>query len=194
MIHASGQLQAHRINKRRQEFDDQSPINATAQIQNASLTDLLGIADPNLPEEVPLTGTVNLQAHAGGTLGDLVGGGNVAVQGGTIAGQPYHSLTAAVVLSGQDVNLTKLTLLQDGGVVVVNGTLNLKTQIFLANLDGSNFELSHFPQPKDPRLGVSGALKFDAHASAPSRRLPSWRAFICATWSSAASQPDHWRY
>jgi translocation and assembly module TamB len=165
VIHASGQLQAHRINKRRQEFDDQSTINATAQIQNASLTDLLGIADPNLPEEVPLTGTVNLQAHAGGTLGDLVGGGNVSVQGGTIAGQPYHSLTAAVVLSGQDVNLTKLTLLQDGGVVVVNGTLNLKTQIFLANLDGSNFELSHFPQPKDPRLGVSGALKFDAHAS-----------------------------
>jgi translocation and assembly module TamB len=161
VIHASGQLQAHRINRHRQEFDDQSTINATAQLQNASLTDLLAIGG----QDLPLTGTVNLQAHAGGTLGDLTGGGNVTVQGGAIAGQPYHSLTAAVALSGQDVNLTKLTLLQDGGVVVVNGTYNLKTRNFLANLDGSNFELAHFPQPKDPRLSVSGALKFDAHAS-----------------------------
>ena len=66
---------------------------------------------------------------------------------------------------GQDINLTKLTFLQDGGTVVGNGTYNLKTQSFLANLDGTNFELAHFPQPKDPRLSVAGALKFDAHAS-----------------------------
>ncbi len=46
-----------------------------------------------------------------------------------------------------------------------NGTYNLKTQNFLGNLDGTNFELAHFPQPKDPRLSVAGALKFDAHAS-----------------------------
>ncbi len=85
--------------------------------------------------------------------------------GGAIEGQPYHSLTAAVSLSGQDVNLTKLTLLQDGGTVEGNGTYNLKTQSFLGNLDGTNFELAHFPQSKDPRLSVAGALKFDAHAS-----------------------------
>jgi translocation and assembly module TamB len=161
VIHASGQLQAHRINRRRQVFDDQSTITATAQMQNASLPDLLAIAG----QDFPVTGIVNLQAHAGGTLGDLTGGGNVSVQGGAVAGQPYHSLTAAVSLAGQDVNLTKLTILQDGGVVVVNGTLNLQTRSFLANLDGSNFELGHFPQAKDPRLSVSGALKFDAHAS-----------------------------
>jgi translocation and assembly module TamB len=161
VIHASGQLQAHRINRRRQAFDDQSPITATAQMQNASLPDLLAIAG----QDFPVTGIVNLQAHAGGTLGDLTGGGDVTVQGGAIAGQPYHSLTAAVSLAGQDVNLTKLTLLQDGGVVVANGTVNLQTRSFLANLDGSNFELAHFPQAKDPRLSVSGALKFDAHAS-----------------------------
>ena len=36
VIHASGQLQAHRISRRRQAFDDQSTINATAQVQDAS--------------------------------------------------------------------------------------------------------------------------------------------------------------
>ncbi len=160
-IHASGQLEAHRISRRKVAFDDQATINATAQMQNASLTDLLDIAG----QDLPITGTLDLQAHAGGTLGDLNGGSNLTLVGGVIEGQPYHSLTASVSLSGQDVNLTKLTLLQDGGTVEGNGTYNLKTQSFLGNLDGTNFELGHFPQPKDPRLSVTGALKFDAHAS-----------------------------
>jgi translocation and assembly module TamB len=161
VIHASGQLEAHRISRRKVAFDDQAAVNATAQMQNASLTDLLAIAG----QDLPITGTVNLQAHAGGTLGDLNGGSNLTLVGGAIEDQPYHSLTASLSLAGQDVNLTKLTLLQDGGTVEGNGTYNLKTQSFLGNLDGTNFELGHFPQPKDPRLSVAGALKFDAHAS-----------------------------
>ncbi len=161
VIHASGQLEAHRINRRRVAFDDQATINATAQVQNASLTDLLSLVG----QDLPVTGTLNLEAHAGGMLGDLNGGGNLTLLGGAIEGQPYHSLTAAVALAGQDINLTKLTLLQDGGTVEGNGTYSLKTRQFLANLDGTNFELSHFPQPKDSRLAIAGAVKFDAHAS-----------------------------
>ena len=89
-----------------------------------------------------------------GTLGDLIGGGNVTLQGGTLAGQPYHSLTAAVTLSGQDVNLTKATLLQDGGAVVANGTFNLKTQLFLANVGRLQFRTRPFPSgERSPALG-----------------------------------------
>ena len=161
VIHAAGQLQAHRISRRRQEFDDESTINASAQVQDASLTDVLAIAG----QDLPVTGNLSLQAQAGGTLNNLNGGASLNLQGGAIEGQPYHSLTASLGFSGQDINLTKLTLLQDGGTVVANGTYNLKTRNFLGNLDGSNFELAHFPQPKDPRLFVAGALKFDAHAS-----------------------------
>jgi translocation and assembly module TamB len=161
VIHASGQLEAHRINRRRVEFDDQSTINATALMQNASLSDLWAIAG----QDVPVTGTLKLQAHAGGMLGDLNGGANLTVLGGDIEGQRYHSLTASISLAGQEANLTKFTLLQDGGTVVGNGNYNLHTHQFLGNLDGTNFELAHFPQPKDARLSVAGALKFDAHAS-----------------------------
>jgi translocation and assembly module TamB len=161
VIHASGQLEAHRINRRLVAFDDQATINATAQVQNASLTDLLSLVG----QDFPVTGILNLQAHAGGMLGDLNGGGNLTLLGGAIEGQPYRSLTAAMTLAGRDINLTKLTLLQDGGTVEANGTYSLKTKQFLGNLDGTNFELAHFPQPKDPRLSVAGAVKFDAHAS-----------------------------
>jgi translocation and assembly module TamB len=161
VIHASGQMQAHRISRRSQTFDDDSPLNATAQVQNAALSDLLGLAG----QDLPVTGSVNFQAHAGGTLGDLTGGGNLLVQGGVIEGQPYHSLAAILTFVGQDLNLTKLTFLQDGGTVVGNGTYNLKSKTFLGNLDGTNFELAHFPQSKDPRLSVAGDVKFDVHAS-----------------------------
>jgi translocation and assembly module TamB len=160
-IHASGQLQAHRISRRQQAFDDAAAINATAQLQNASVSDLLAIAGQNLP----VTGNLNFQAHAGGTLGDLTGGATLNVQGGAIEGRPYHSLDASLSFFGQEVNLTKLTFLQDGGTIIGNGTYDLKAQSFLANLDGTNFELAHFTQPKDPRLAIAGALKFDAHAS-----------------------------
>ena len=91
-------------------------------MQNASLTDLLA----GVGQDLPITGTLNFQAHAAGMLGDLTGGGTLSLQGGAIEGQPYHSLNAAVSLSGQNVNLTKLTLLQDGGTVEGNGTYNLQ--------------------------------------------------------------------
>jgi translocation and assembly module TamB len=161
VIHASGQLQAHHISKRRVAFDDEAALTATAQIQNAAVSDLLAIAG----QDFPFTGNLDFQAHAGGTLGDLTGGSTLAVQGGAIEGQPYHSLTASLTFAGQNINLAKLTLLQDGGTVVGNGTYNLKTQAFLGNLDGTNFELAHFPQPKDARFSVAGGVKFDAHAS-----------------------------
>ena len=160
-IHLSGQLQAHRINRRRQDFDAASVIEAKAQVQDASLTDVLAMAGQNLP----VSGNLNLQAHVSGTLGDPVGGAALFIQGGAIAGQPYHSLDAALTLAGQQAKLTRLTLLQDGGTVVGNGTYDLKNHSFLANLDGSQFQLAHFPQPADGRLSLAGDLKFDAHAS-----------------------------
>ncbi len=161
VIHASGEVQSHRISQRRQQFDEESALTATAQVTNATLTDLLAMAGQN----VPVTGNVNFQAHAGGTVGNLNGGATLGVQGGTIYGQPYHSLNATVNLAGRDVNLTRAVFLANGGMVVGNGTYSLQSNKFLANLDGTGFELAHLPQPKDPRLSLAGALKFDAHAS-----------------------------
>jgi len=44
------------------------------------------------------------------------------VQGGTIEGQPIAAWSRTVNLSGQDVNLAKLTFLVEGGTVEGNGT------------------------------------------------------------------------
>ena len=160
-IQAQGALEAHRINRRRSAFDGFSAIDATANIEKASLGDLLAIAGQSLP----VTGTVNVHVHAGGSLDHLNGGGDVVVQGGEIMGEPYRSLTAHLTFTGHRIDLVKLTLLQNGGSVIANGTFDLQDNSFLANLDATNFELARFHRLQAPGFPVTGQLKFDAHAS-----------------------------
>ncbi|HEV2276378.1 MAG TPA: translocation/assembly module TamB domain-containing protein [Acidobacteriaceae bacterium] len=156
-----GTVAGHPISRGRSAFDDFSRIEATANIHQAPLTDLLAIVGQSLP----ITGTVSLQMHAGGTLGDLNGGGNLAVLGGEMANEPYRSISADLSFAGHSLNLVKLTLLQQGGAVVANGTYDLRKKNFLANLDGTNFELARFRHLQTPSFPVTGSLKFDAHAS-----------------------------
>jgi translocation and assembly module TamB len=160
-IDFQGHLAAHEISPRERTFDELSAVGLTAHIHNASLGDLLALAG----QSAPISGTVNLQVHATGTVGDPNGGGNVEIQGGEVAGEPYHNLTANMTFAGRHLNLARLTLLQDGGTVVANGTYDLASKTFLANLDGTNFELAHFRRLQTGRFPVQGALKFDAHAS-----------------------------
>ena len=110
-IDIRGTLAAHAISRHRTEFDDFSAIDATASIHQTPVTDLTAIAG----QSVPVTGTVNLQVHAGGTLGNLTGGGDIQIQGGEIAGEPYHNATANLSFAGRQLNLVRLTLRQDGG-------------------------------------------------------------------------------
>ncbi|MGH7866858.1 MAG: hypothetical protein ACREP9_04275, partial [Candidatus Dormibacteraceae bacterium] len=160
-IHASGQLHAHRISARRSAFDDLSTLSATASMRNASLSDILAIAG----EPIPGAGAENFELHAGGTPGNLTGGGNLAIPNGEIENQPFRSLNASLNFSGHSIQVPQLTFLVDGGTVIGNGSYRLDTKAFLFNLDGTHFELAHFPQLKNSRIPVGGALKFDAHAS-----------------------------
>ncbi len=183
-IQAHGSIEAHRIGPRRSAYDGLSPIDATASIEKASLTDLMAIAG----QSMPITGTVNLQAHAGGTLDNLNGGGEVVVHGGEIVGEPYRSLTAQLTFTGHRADLAKLTFLQNGGSVIANGTYDFEDKSFLVNLDGVNFELAHFHRLQTAGFPVTGRLKFDAHASG-TLRSPSILLGVHLTGLTVQGQP-----
>ena len=89
-IQASGQLHAAHGRRGKLIYNDSSLLNAKAEISDAQVSDLLSIAG----ESLPVTGTVNLQAHAGGALNALTGGGHLAVAGGEIYGEAYKSLNS----------------------------------------------------------------------------------------------------
>jgi translocation and assembly module TamB len=160
-IEAQGQLEAHRIGPRTTAFDDSSPLDLSLVMHNASLSDLLATAGQSLPA----TGMANLQIHAGGSMGDLNGGGNVLIRGGNIAGEPYQTLNADVSFKGRQIGLTRLTLLGDGGRIVADGSYDWKAGQFLGNLDATGFELARIHRLQGLSMPIAGSLHFDAHAS-----------------------------
>ncbi len=160
-IHASGQLHAHHLSRGRLAFDNDAALNATASIQNAAVPDLLSIAGQNFP----VTGTLNLQAHAGGTLGDLTGGGHLAIDGGNIYGEPYKSLNADLQFAGKQVGVSQFTFLVAGGQVAGNGSYDTGNNTFKANVKGTSFNLANVQQLHTQKLQPGGNLVFDLEAS-----------------------------
>jgi translocation and assembly module TamB len=160
-IRASGQLQAHQSSRHHTTFDDDSAINATVAVQNETIGDLLAIAGSN----APVNGTLNLQAHLGGTLGNYNGGGHLAVQGGEIYGQPYRSLNSDLKFSGHELDATNLKFLQDGGQITGDGGYDLRAETIHFQAKGGGFDLAHIPQVQGPRLTVAGLLDFQANGS-----------------------------
>ena len=160
-IHASGQLHAHHLSRGRLAFDNDSALTATASIQNAAVPDLLSIAGQN----VPVTGTVNLQAHAGGTLGDLTGGGHLTVNGGSVYGEPYKSLNADLQLAGKQVGISQFTFLVAGGQIAGNGSYDTGNNTFKAAIKGTSFSLANIQHLQTQKLQPGGSLVFDLEAS-----------------------------
>jgi translocation and assembly module TamB len=162
VVHASGAIRPHRISPSRADFDEQSGIDATVAINNAEITDLLAIAGQ---QQVPVTGVLGLNLHAGGTLNNLSGGGNVVAKGGEIYGEPYRSANADLRFAGRELAITKFSLLQNGARVTADAAYNTDTKIFRANAQGKNFDLSHLRRLQGRKYAIGGRVEFDASAS-----------------------------
>ena len=160
-IHASGQLHAHRISPRLSSFDDQSTINADVRVQNAALDDVLAMVG----QQLPVTGTLNLDAHAGGQLENLNGGGHLSIQGGQAYGEPYRSLNADLRFAGEEIGVSKLLFFQNGGQLAGNGGYGIRTKQFHFQAQGKGFDLSHMEHFKDAKYPLTGQLVFSADGS-----------------------------
>ncbi len=166
-VHASGQLHAHQILNRRGAvrrlaFDDFATLNADATINNAALPDLLALAGEST---LPVSGTLNLNVHAGGTLGNLNGGGHLAVTGGQIYGEPYKSLNADLVFAGKELAASQLVFLQNGGTLSGNGGFNTASKQFHFNVQGTGFDLAHLQSLKKSPVTVGGQVTLSAQGS-----------------------------
>jgi translocation and assembly module TamB len=160
-VHASGQLQAHHLGKRRLAFDELSTINATASINKASLTDLFALAG----QTIAITGTLTLNTHVTGTLDNLNGGGHLNIAGGQIYGEPYKSLDADLVYAGRDVGASNLIFLEDGGKLTGEGGYSLASKQFRFKAQGAGFDLAHLKAVKAAPLVIGGQLNFAAQGS-----------------------------
>ena len=160
-VQASGKLHAHQLGKARYAFDKQSAVNASLHVQNALVADILLIAGQNLP----VTGTLNLQSQVSGTLENFHGGGHVAIQGGEAYGLAYRSVNADLQLNKQEIGLANLMVVQNGGRLTGSGGYDLSSQVFHFNAQGRGFELAHYPQIQNSKMPLAGDLSFEAQGS-----------------------------
>ncbi|HEY2001088.1 MAG TPA: translocation/assembly module TamB domain-containing protein [Acidobacteriaceae bacterium] len=160
-IHGSAQLHAVHGRRGKLLYNNSSMLNADAHITDASVTDLLSIAG----ESLPVTGTLNLQAHAGGALNALTGGGHLSVAAGQIYGEDYKSLTTDLKFAGESAGVTNLVFVQDGGRITGDGDYNIQAKSFRGDAQGTGFDLSHIRRLQSAKQQLGGALSFDLHAS-----------------------------
>ncbi|HEY0760463.1 MAG TPA: translocation/assembly module TamB domain-containing protein [Acidisarcina sp.] len=160
VIHAAGTLRPH-VSGKKSSFDEYAALSADVSVQKASIPDVLVMAGSTLP----VTGTADLQAHAGGTLGNLSGGGTLNVQGGTIYGEAYHSLNAQLRFAGKEIGASSITFLQNGGKLTGDGGFDTGSKVFHFNAQGSGFELAHIQQLQTGKTPLAGSLSFEAHGS-----------------------------
>jgi translocation and assembly module TamB len=160
-IQASGQLTAHRFSAKVSAWDKDSRLNAEVQVQNADAAELLRMTG----QDFPVTGKINLEAHAGGELGDLNGGGHLAVTGGAIYGESYKSLNTDLRFAGTDIDAEHLIFLQDGGSIHGSAGYDFDANSFHFTAQGGGFDLAHIQHLKNAKYPVSGVLAFEAHGS-----------------------------
>jgi translocation and assembly module TamB len=161
IVQLSGELHGHEISAHHFAFDESSAIHADVHVQDAAVADLLTMAGQNLP----ITGTLNLQAQAGGELGNLNGGGHAAIVGGEVDGEPYRSLNTDLRFAGKEIGATSLVFLMDGGQLTGDGGYNFTTNSFHFNAHGKGFDLAHLQHLNGAKYSLAGMLTFDAQGS-----------------------------
>ncbi|SNS38457.1 translocation and assembly module TamB [Granulicella rosea] len=123
-------------------WDGGMQTDVTVKLANAQVVDVLQIAGQQ--EKVPVTGIVNVNAHAAGLLKTLAGGGNITLTNGVAYGEPYDSVSVDANVQGRQVEATKIALVMHGVGIAGNGGYNLDSEKVHAHLAGDNLVLSKF--------------------------------------------------
>jgi translocation and assembly module TamB len=162
LLHAGATLVATDKNHGAYVFNKDTTVNGTASVKGAAITDLEAIAGQT---NLPVTGTLSLNARVTGQVDNLQGDGHISVIGGTIYNEPYKSLSADLVASHSDIGVANLVFSQNGGHITGNGGFDFEAHTLHADVTGSGFELAHIQQLQRGPKPLGGALNFHLIAS-----------------------------
>lgn len=144
-------------------WDSGMAIDATAKLADAQAADLLQIAGQQ--NKVPLTGTVNLNAHVAGTVKNLNGNGNITLKNGTAYGENYQVVSVDLNAQGQQINATKLLVQAHNMSVNGQGSYNIATKHIVASATGNNIVLSKIDNVAKLNANADGVLSFSFNAN-----------------------------
>ncbi len=188
ILNVSGGVRPHRVVKRgvvSYEFDDYAQVNAKVQLADAQIHDVLEIAGQGA---LPVTGIIQVNADATGTLGNLSGSGYLTLRNGVAYEQPYDTVTANVVVSGQEITASTLNVKAQGVEVSGNGGYNLASKHLHAHLQGNDIRLSNLQAIRKAGTPADGVLTFtaDANGTAEQPGLTAHLSLANATYNKQA--------
>lgn len=138
-----------------------SQMTADLQVQNASLADVETLAGFNYP----LTGILNANVRAAGTLRNLRGSGNLSASKLTIYGEAFTQFRANINFAGQETQFNNILLSHNGAQFTGSAAFNTLAQTYRFDLNGANIELANFSHFAPRRFTLAGRAEFHASGS-----------------------------
>lgn len=160
VLHAQGGVKAHRIIGRRgaatYEWDKDSTVDAQVQLAEASVTEALQMAGQ---QSLQVTGTMNVNAHLTGTIGNLDGSGLVSLRDGVAYGEPYQLVQTNLNVHGHTVDANNLQV-RAHNVLVLAGDAgyDIDSKQVHAHVQTRDLRLSAFETVKSRNLPVDGTV------------------------------------
>jgi translocation and assembly module TamB len=143
------------------QLAETSPFTAHLNIRNGNLAEIAELAGYNHP----VSGTLDLSVHAGGTRASPNGEGHLQLSNAVIFGEPVQHLTSDIRFAGGEAELNNLQLTRDNARITGGATISLASGEFRFNINGSNFDLLRIPQLQATRVRVEGRMDFVAQGS-----------------------------
>ncbi len=165
VLNLVGSFRPHREMARGVEtyaWDQDATMDASAKLADAQAADLMQIAGQ---QKIPVTGTVNLDVSASGTIHNLIGGGAVTLSNGTAYGESYQKIAVTIAAEGQQVSATKVLVEAHGASVTGSAGYNLGSKQIRAQVSGKNLQLSKFDTFRRFEPDTEGVLSFTAIAN-----------------------------
>ena len=147
------------LEKRR--FTDHSPFAASFEMERAQAEEMLALAGYSYA----VTGRLDLSLRASGTRRSPTGQGWFRLTGATLAGAAVDNAQASFTFQGSQLSLDQILLAYEQGQVQGKGTYDLDSHALALNLNGSSFDLAHFPWLGPSPRAIEGRVDFAAQAS-----------------------------
>jgi translocation and assembly module TamB len=143
-------------------WDDGMALDATAQLANAEVVDVLQIVGQQ--GKIPVTGTMALDVHAVGVLRTLSGGGHVSLMNGVAYDEPYESAVAELTVEGKEIEASSFVVKAHGVQIAGNGGYDYGSEHLHAHVEGHNILLSKFVTVQEAKTDLDGVVSVVADA------------------------------
>lgn len=168
VLHVAGAFKPRTVMVHRQPtyvWDDGTTIDAKVQLGNAQVGDLLAIAGQQ--QAIPVTGTIAVDSHVTGTLGNLNGGGIIGLVNGVAYGEPYEAINVTLAAQGKNVEASQVSVRLHGMTIAGNGGYDLGSKRLHAHIQGDNLQLSKFTTVQNAKVNADGmiSLVLDANGT-----------------------------